>query len=150
MVGVRGWVRIESYTRPIENILEHPVWMIAGRDRVLEEGRRQGRGLAAKLRGVDDRDAAAALIGEEIRVARAALPPPPEGQYYWADLIGLEVVCASGERLGTVERVFDNGAQDVLVVRGEREHWIPFVPGARVKSVDLNAGKIVVDWAPDY
>lgn len=157
--GVRGWVKLHSYTRPIENLLDYPRWWLntaqAYETRVIES-RAHGNGLVARISDangnpIDDRDIAASLIGVEIQVERSALPKPPPGSYYWDDLVGLEVVSNAGEPLGRVVSVADNGAQDVLLLEdGEQERLIPFVVGPIIQSVDLEAGRIVADWAPDY
>lgn len=148
--GVRGWIRLVSYTRPHEGILDYPRWTIAGREWELAEGRHHGDSMVARLEGLDDRDAAMRLRGEAIEVARERLPDPGPGMHYWADLIGFEVVSEGGAVLGTVESVFENGAQDVMVVQGERERLIPFVAGPIVKQVDAQGRRIVVDWEPGY
>ncbi len=98
-----------------------------------------------RLTGVDDRTAAEALRGATIEVAREALPPPGERQFYQADLIGLAVWNLEGEELGVVRHFVDAPAGALMVVRGEREHWIPAAP-RHLRSVDLGAGRIVVDW----
>lgn len=150
--GVRGWVKVHSFTRPRANLTRYPDWLLetAGRQRAVrvEACRVSGRNLIAKLGGVDDRDAAFELIGAGISVRRSALPALAPGEYYWADLEGLAVVAASGERFGTVLGLIATGANDVLVLDGER--LIPFVPDETVKSVDLEAGQIVVDWQTSY
>lgn len=154
LYGVRGWVRVYSYTEPRENVLRYTPWTLAlGRTRRTTaplEGRRHGRTVIARLEGVDDRDLAATLLGAQIEVSRAALPAPPPGEYYWADLIGLRVETAAGEALGTVERLLETGANDVLVVAGERERLIPWLPGRVVREVDLDGGRVVVDWDPEF
>ncbi len=154
--GVRGWVRVFSYTEPRDEILAHPVWSLrtaAGWRRMpLAEGHAHGKGVIARLEGCTDRDAAAALVGADIAIARSALPVLEEGEYYWADLIGLEVVDLGERALGTVVRLMETGANDVLVLRdaaGE-ERLIPYVPGPIVHDVDLEARRIRVDWEPDY
>ena len=158
--GVRGWVKLQSYTRPAENLLDYPRWWLnaaqGGYEARLIEGRVHGTGLVARISDaagvpIDDRDVAAGLIGTEIQVERSALPKPPPGSYYWDDLVGLAVVSTAGEPLGRVAGVTDNGAQDVLMLEdGEQERLIPFVIGPIIQSVDLEAGRIVADWAPDY
>jgi 16S rRNA processing protein RimM len=157
--GIRGWVKLHSYTRPIENLLDYPRWWLVTAQpyeaRVIE-CRPHGQGLVAQLSDaagapIEDRDIAAALVGAEIQVERSELPQPEPGSYYWDDLVGLEVLSDQGEALGRVVAVIDNGAQDVLVLRdGERERLIPFVVGPIIHSVDLAGGRIVADWAPDY
>lgn len=159
LFGVKGWVKVYSYTRPASNLLEYPEWLV-GRPqswrpfRVIE-AREQGKTLVAHLadaegRPISDREDAAALIDAEIAVARADLPDPEPGAYYWVDLVGLEVVARDGAVLGTVRAMMETGANDVLVVQGERERLIPFVMGAIVDRVDLEAGRIEVDWDPDF
>lgn len=157
--GVRGWVKLQSYTRPAENLLDYSRWWLLTAqpfEARLIEGKAQVSGLVAKISDasgapIEDRDVAAALIGAEIQVDRALLPKAPAGSYYWDDLVGLEVVSNAGEPLGRVASVMDNGAQDVLVLDdGGNERLIPFVVGPIIQSVDLEARRIVADWAPDY
>ena len=97
-----------------------------------------------------DRDAAAALKGTQIGVHREQLPGPGEGEYYWHDLVGLRVQTTQGMELGTVDHLIETGANDVLVVRGERERLIPFIRGQVVLSIDLAAGEMRVDWDPEF
>lgn len=157
--GIKGWVKVHSYTRPVTNILDYPRWFIArgeGYEAELIEGRAQGRGIVAQLSDasgapITDRDVAAGLIGSEISVARDELPRLPKGQYYWFDLLGLAVVSTAGEPLGEVRDMTSNGAQDVMVLHdGERERLVPFVVGPIVQKVDLKARRIVCEWSPDY
>ena len=154
LFGVQGWVKLWSYTEPVENLLAYrEVELgIGGQWRTgrLLEGRRHGGGLVGRFEGAADRDTAAALVGAEIAVARDRLPAPAEGEYYWADLVGLEVVNREGVSLGRVEEMMATGANDVMVVAGERERLLPFLPGLYVDSVDLAAGCITVDWDPEF
>ena len=106
--------------------------------------------VAAWLEGCEDRDRAQALAGATVAVRRAELPDPGEGEHYWADLIGLTVVSAAGQELGRVAGLMATGANDVLVVQGERERLIPFLPGSVVQEVDLAARRVRVDWDPDF
>ena len=78
------------------------------------------------------------------------MPALESGEYYWADLMGLEVSTRQGDILGVVEKILETGANDVLVIRGEREHLVPYVPGQYVLSVDLAASVMVVDWDPEF
>ncbi|MDB5971842.1 MAG: rimM [Hydrocarboniphaga sp.] len=158
--GVRGWVKLRSHTRPIENLLDYPRWWLVHEGRefpaTMIEGRMHGDGLVAQIsdehgKPIDDRDVAAALIGAEIHVARHELPEPEEGQYYWFDLVGLKVRNIEEVDLGEVDSVTSNGAQDVLVIKqGEVERLIPFVKGPIIQAVDLEQGLIVADWQPDF
>lgn len=159
LFGVKGWVKVYSYTRPPENILKFPQWLIGRQDdwrpfRVLE-ARQQGKTLLARLADGDaqtlaDRDAASELLDCQIAVAREAMPALPEGEYYWFDLIGLQVVNREGVALGEVRRIMETGANDVLVVAGDRERLVPFVIGEIIDAVDVCGGRIVADWDPDF
>lgn len=152
--GVRGWVRVHSYTDPREAILEYPNWLIetAGkwRSMAVAEGKPHGKTIIARLEGVEDRDAAAGLIQASIGVARSEMPTPGEGEYYWSDLEGLIVENENGEMIGMVAHLIETGANDVLVVRKEeQEILVPFVTGDVIKDVDLTTGVIKVDWEWD-
>jgi 16S rRNA processing protein RimM len=152
--GVRGGVKVESFTEPRGRILEYQPWILrhAGAEQVLRARPlvREPR-LAVLLEGIGDRDAAAALMGAEIWIRRGQLPPTAPGEYYWADLEGLAVVNLEGVHLGVVERLFATGANDVMVVRdGTRERLVPFVQGVHVREVDLDGGRILVDWDADF
>jgi 16S rRNA processing protein RimM len=155
LYGVRGWVRVMSHTQPRENILQYGHWHLRqGADwRPVEvaAGQSHGKGLVVSLRECSDRDQARSLIGADIAVPRAELPAPAEGEYYWADLMGLRVETTEGQPLGKVDHLLETGANDVLVVQGEdRERLIPFLPEQVIKRVDLGAGVIEVDWDPDF
>ena len=151
--GTRGWVKVVSDTRPRDAIFDYPVWHIGLKAEwqvlQLAECREQGNTLLAKLRGVDDREAAESLVGKRIAVPADDLEPPPPGSYYWRDLIGMVVVTTEGVKLGEVHGLAETGSNDVLRVRGDRDRLIPFVPGVYVTDVDLKARKITVDWHPD-
>ncbi|MEL7539166.1 MAG: ribosome maturation factor RimM [Pseudomonadota bacterium] len=149
--GVRGWLRIRSDTNPKMALARYRPWhLIDGKvatKLVPTEVREHGKGLVAKLAGVDDRDQAAALVGNDIAVPRSQLPTPNEDEYYWHDLIGLEVVTTQDKMLGKVERMIETGAHDVLVAKGPGgEVLIPFVPKDIVCDVQFDAQRIVVNW----
>ena len=152
--GVRGWLKVLSGAEPAEALLDYSPWLLL-RDgewksyKVLDGGV-HGKGLVAHLEGVDDRDQAELLRGAEIAVERARLEPLDEGEYYWADLIGLRVVTTQGVELGRIERLMETGANDVLVVRGERERLIPYLRPDVVTAVDLATGTLQVDWDPEF
>ena len=113
------------------------------------DARVHGSAVVAQMQGSEDRDAAARLRGNEVAVPRSALPAAKDNEFYWADLIGLKVENVAGQDLGEVVRILETGANDVLVVRGEREHLIPFV-AVVVNDVDIANGVIRVDWGADY
>ena len=151
--AVKGWIKLQVFTERPGGLLDYPVWWL---DRSgewttaeLEQGAVHGTALVAKLKGIEDREQAAALRGCQVAVPRAALPAGADGEYYWADLQGLRVANLQGEPLGVVAGLLKTGANQVLVVRGERERLIPFVD-AVVKSVDLERGELVVDWGADF
>ena len=151
LFGVRGWVKVISYASSPEGLLRYEPWQICvgGAWMVLRvnDGRRHGKGLVAQFAGYADRDAACELVGAEIAVERSQLEAPAENEYYWADLIGSAVVTRDGTDFGRVDHLIETGANDVLVVRGERgETLIPFVIGRYVLEVDLAQRRIVVDW----
>jgi 16S rRNA processing protein RimM len=152
--GVRGWLKIQSHTDPPENILRYSPWLVSeegsSHERKVLDGRRHGSGVVARVEGIIDRDQAALLQGAEISVPRYLLPPLRRGQYYWADLIGLDVRSPNGMLFGRVASMLETGANDVLEVRGDRERLIPFVIGEFVKEVRLDEGVIIVDWEPDF
>jgi len=148
--GVRGWVRVFSYTDPREAILDYDSWLLgqkgAWRPAKVAEGQRHGKTVVARIDGFDDRDQAATLIGAEIGVPRAALPAAEEGRYYWSDLEGLRVVQSDGSELGVLAYLLETGAHDVMVVKGDKEQLVPFVKDRVVLDVDLEKGVITVDW----
>lgn len=151
--GVRGEIRIESWTDPPSSIFRYQPWSLVRGEQAMQlagvRGKAHGDSLVACVPGLVDRDAAAQMAGWEIRVARSALPPPKAGEYYWVDLQGLDVVNVEGVALGSVDSLFDTGANLVLVVRGDRERLIPFVH-PHLQSVDMSARLIVVDWDADF
>ncbi|MEE4173456.1 MAG: ribosome maturation factor RimM [Xanthomonadales bacterium] len=161
--GLKGWVKVHSYTDPREAILEYQPWRLAApgdgniaqagggqvREVCIERGQPHGKTLIAALPGVSTPEQGRALVGQEIRVPRSALPDSGEDSWYWRDLIGLSVVNEEDIPLGTVKQMIETGANDVMVLEGERERLVPFVNGQVVRSVDLDARQIRVDWHPD-
>jgi 16S rRNA processing protein RimM len=151
--GVRGWVKVHAYTEHSDSLLDYPVWWL-GRSGQWREYEVLGceehpKALIAHLAGSNDREAAIALRGCEIAVPKSSLPPAAANEYYWADLIGLEVVNAEQQSLGRVTGLLETGANDVLVVQGERERLIPFVAQV-VLEVDLATGTVRVVWGLDW
>lgn len=152
--GVKGWVKVYSHTEPRENILKYSPWYLKKGDDVrqveLVSGKRQGKAIVAQIQGIDDRDQAASLNGWMIIVKGDQLPKAKQGEYYWKDLIGLTVITEQGVQLGKVDYLLETGANDVLVVAGDRERLIPFIQGHTVLKVDLEAGEMLVDWDPEF
>jgi 16S rRNA processing protein RimM len=151
--AVSGWVKVQVFTEQADGLLRYRDWWLRRdgqwRQVAVEEAAVHGQGVVAKLKGCDDREAAAALRGSEVAVPRAALPRNEDGEYYWADLEGLRVRNLQQQELGRITGLIDTGANQVLVVRGERERLIPFV-SAVVESVDLARGEVAVDWGADW
>jgi len=153
--GVRGWVKVFSYTKPLENILLYSLWQIKKNDlwqptKVLASRKQGSKLLVAQLAGVNDRDQAHAYMRAEIAILKEQLPEAEAGEYYWADLVGLAVKTVDGVLLGQVENILETGANDVLVVQGDTERLIPFVQGDVIKDIDLDQQLIIVDWPLEY
>ncbi|MFT5335558.1 MAG: 16S rRNA processing protein RimM [Halioglobus sp.] len=160
--GIKGWVKIHSFTEPVENMLAYDQFQLkrkSGLEAVeFDSIRRQGKGLVGHIEGVDDRNLAETYKGLEIAVGAEQLPTLDDGDFYWRELHGLKVWCldqsVSEERvlLGTVDHLIDTGANDVLVVKAckesvdKQERLIPYLPDDVVTRVDLKAGLIEVDW----
>lgn len=148
--GVQGWLKVQSYTEPAANILKYKPWILIDErgERVIDkpQGRVQGNGITVQLPGIDDRDAAQAMIGARILIDREHLPKAAAGEVYWTDLEGMAVVNAAGVDFGVVSHLFSTPANDVLVTKGDRERMIPWLPGRYVLDVDVDARRIVVDW----
>lgn len=153
--GVRGELKLESFTEPARAIASYLPWTLRdarGNETLCASAkvREGGKGLIATLPAIADRDTAEAMRGVDIWVPRSALPPPPPGEFYWVDLEGLRVVNLDGADFGTVSHIFNNGANDVLVVEGERQRMIPFVLPDYVRRVDFDACLVTVDWDADF
>ena len=151
--GVKGWVKVQTFSEDPGALLDFDSWRIGRddqqRDYVVAECQEHSNTLVARLEGIEDRDQAYALRGLEISVPRNALPAPAENEYFWADLIGLEVINQHGAVLGKVDSLMETGAHEVLVIKGRKDHLIPFID-AFVGEVDVAAGTIAVDWGEDY
>ncbi|MFV1992288.1 MAG: ribosome maturation factor RimM [Acidiferrobacterales bacterium] len=173
--GIKGWVKVYSYTRPITGILEYKTWQLSPADESakpvktgpaktgqtqtlqLVAGRQQGKGIVAQLSGYDDRDQVRVLIDQEISVPRSQLPTLPAGEYYWTDLEGLTVVGSEGAILGQVDHIMETGANDVIVVnvagtkgaKKAKQCLIPYIPEV-VQKIDLDQGMMQVDWQLDW
>jgi len=147
--GVRGWVKLSSHTDPPERLLDHRRLQLklggAWRPYSVEAHGKSGGQLTVKLAGIEDRDAAQTLRGAPIGVPRSELPPSDARDFYRADLIGCEVVNLAGVRLGAVTHFIEIPAHALMVVRGEREYWVPAVP-QHLRRVDLKSRQVVVDW----
>ena len=152
--GVKGWLKVYANTDKKENILSYQPWYIE-RNKVrqavkLKAGKPHGKTIIVQLDGVDDRNEAELWVGSDIYMKSDQLPKLAKDEYYWSDLIGLQVVSTDGEVFGVIDQMLETGANDVIVVKGERERLIPYVTEQVVKSVDLDKQKILVDWDADF
>lgn len=153
LYGVKGWVKVFSHTSPLSNILGYTKWYLQVDDGwqecQLETGKAHGKGIIAKLAGIDDRDSAASMIGRDIAIPREQLPDLDEKEFYWTDLEGILVKTVDGVELGRLDHLFETGSNDVMVVKGERERLLPYIDSV-VQEVDLEAGIMLVDWDPEF
>lgn len=157
--GVRGEVKIYSFTDPIDNLLDYTAWTLKRDGEVkqveLVSGRLQGKVLVAKLKGLDDREVARTFAGFDICVPRALLPDLDDGEYYWHQLEGLKVIDLQGQLLGRLDHLLETGSNDVMVVKpcpgslDDRERLLPYTEQC-VQQVDLAAGEMRVDWDADF
>lgn len=151
--GVHGWIKIQPYTQTLDSLFDYEHWWIGDstgwQEADIDEARIHSKVIIAKLVDCDGRDAAFALKGKEIAVSRDDMPAPAADEYYWSDLIGLRVHNLQQVVFGEISDVFATGANDVLVVQGERERLIPFTEQV-VQNVDLATGHMLVDWDADF
>jgi 16S rRNA processing protein RimM len=152
--GVRGWVKVQSFTEPAEHLFSQREWQVrfeSGAHATLQlaEWRVHGDAWIAKFQSVDDRNAAQRLTGAWIEWSRDQLPPTREREYYLADLVGLAVKNLEGAELGVIDHFVAAPGNDVMVVKGTREHWVP-VTKQHLQRVDLAARVAVVDWPADF
>ena len=153
--GIQGWLKIQPYTAEQDGLLDYSTWWIGNekqgwRELDVLKSTLQGKSVLAQLMGCHDRNTAETYKGQLIAVPRSRLPSPDEDEYYWSDLLGLEVVNLTGEKLGKVSSLIETGANEVLCVRGaEKEILIPFIAQV-IDKVDLDGQTIRVDWQADY
>ncbi|MFC3606670.1 ribosome maturation factor RimM [Stutzerimonas tarimensis] len=157
--GIRGEVKIYSFTDPIDNLLNYRRWTLKRGDEIRQaemlRGRAQGNVLVAKLRGLDDREEARTFADFEICVPRHELPELGRDEYYWHQLVGLRVIDQQGRLLGKIDHLLETGANDVMAVKpcpgslDDRERLLPYIDQC-VLSVDLESGEMRVDWDADF
>lgn len=151
--GIKGWMKVKVFTETPDSLRDYPSWWVATRNgwqqHEVAEAEFHGKGLVARLEGLIDRTAVEALKGMEVGVPRDVMPEPEADEFYWTDLLGLEVVNTEGELLGKIEGLLETGANDVLVINGGRERLIPYIASV-VVAVDLPNRRMVVDWGVDY
>jgi len=152
--GIKGWLKVISYTDPLDNILRYKPWLFKQhgqwREIALLQGKLHGKGLIVHLAGYDNPETARSLVGTEIAITRKQLPALPKGEYYWADLEGMRVINQANIDFGQVQQVMATGANDVLIIQGDKRRLIPFLINHTIISVDLKERLITVDWDADF
>lgn len=158
--GIKGWVKIYSFTDPMENIFTYQPWQLKVGNTLknvkVSASKKHGKGLIAKLEGVDDRNTAQTYCGYEIQADSNLLPALEEGEYYWNQLKGLLVYTESEQLLGKVSHLMETGSNDVLVVKAskdsidQQERLLPYLPDQVIKKIDLETGTMRVDWDPEF
>lgn len=152
--GIKGWLHIHSFTDPIDNLFEYSPWFIKRNNAWVEiefdDAKVHNQGTVAHIKGCDDRTSAQRLTGAEIAVPRDILPQSDNDAFYFKDLEGLTVITKQGVNLGNVDHLFETGANDVMVVKGDKRRLIPFLMQQTVLDVNLTSKQITVDWDPEF
>ncbi|WP_026374465.1 ribosome maturation factor RimM [Aestuariibacter salexigens] len=156
--GVKGWVKINSYTEEQAGIFDYQPWQLGdGKEYRVDQWRVHNKSLVAKLDGVNDRNEAEAIKNLDIRIQADLLPDLDDDEFYWRELLGMKVVTEQGYDLGTVKELFETGANDVMLVKanindafGQKERMLPYLPEQVIKHVDKQAKTITVDWDPGF
>jgi 16S rRNA processing protein RimM len=151
--GVKGWIKVFSYCDPRENITTYKSWIIGNKNYDSVESKRNGKLIVAKLAGIEDKDSALTLMGQTIEIEKQQLSQLPTDNYYWHDLVGLEVINTNGVSFGKIKSMLETGANDVVIVKGERERLIPYITDdtddRTIIKVDLQQKTLLVDWHED-
>ncbi len=159
--GIRGWLKVFSYTENAESIFSYTPWFIKVRGQwqpfSLEDWKRHGQGYVGKLKGLEQREDAQALTNAEIAIDPDVLPALSDDEFYWRELYEMDVFTTKGYHLGKVTDILETGSNDVLVVAanlkdafGQKERLIPFLEGQVIKLIDRSAQRIEVDWDPGF
>lgn len=157
--GVKGWVKITTYTDEKEGVFSYSPWLLGEVDKeyIVDVWRTHNKGVVAKLIGVESRDDAESIKNLDISIKAEKLPQLTDGDYYWRDLVGMQVVTEAGYDLGAVKELFETGSNDVMLIRanpndafGQKERMVPFLFDQVIKHVDMQARTIKVDWDPGF
>lgn len=147
--GIKGWLKITSFTASIPDILDYSPWYLEENKswKVIEvtDGRTHGKGVVVKITGFNTPEQARLLTGKSIAINRSQLPRLKKEEYYWSDLEGLTVINQHNEVLGTISYLMETGSNDVLVIKGTKEIAIPYLPDVIV-SIDLTEKVMHVNW----
>ncbi|MBL4772656.1 MAG: 16S rRNA processing protein RimM [Alcanivoracaceae bacterium] len=151
--GVKGWLKIFSYSDPRENITTYKSWIVGNKHFDSVESKKNGKLIVAKLKGVEDKETAQTLIGQKVEIEKQQLSQLNLNQFYWHDLIGLEVTNTEGINFGKIKSMLDTGAHDVVIINGTRERLIPYIidepDGTTIIKIDLEKKTMLVDWHED-
>ena len=151
--GIKGWLKIQSFSSPPENILNYPSWIINNQGEEdfysIEQGRKQNKKIVVKLENIDDRNTAESLINSKILILRSDLPKLSNENYYWSDLVGLSVLNSEETVIGKIESLIETGANDVMVIITLKDEriLIPFVMHEIIKEVNVEQNYIKIDWS---
>ena len=151
--GIKGWLKIQSFSSPPENILNYPQWIINNNGEEdfysIEKGRKQNNKIVVKLEKIDDRNTAESLINSKIQILRSDLPKLSNENYYWSDLVGLSVLDSEEEVIGKIESLIATGANDVMVINTSKNErvLVPFVMHKIIKEVNVELNYIKIDWS---
>lgn len=157
--GVKGWVKITTYTDEIEGVFSYSPWLLgeAEKEYTVDVWRTHNKGVVAKLIGVESRDDADSIKNLDVSIKAAQLPQLTDDEYYWRDLVGMQVVTEAGYNLGAVKELFETGSNDVMLIRanpndafGQKERMVPVLFDQVIKQVDMQARTIKVDWDPGF
>jgi 16S rRNA processing protein RimM len=151
--GIRGWLKVHSFTDPADNIVDYLPWLIEQQQNwhplAIEQLQNSSHIILAKIAGCNTPEQACAYVNKLIAIERESLPILKKDEYYWSDLEGLQVINQQGIQLGTIDHLFATGANDVMVVKGDKERLIPYINNT-VLQIDLTQGIMIVDWDPEF
>lgn len=163
--GIQGWIKVKSFTSPVQNILKYRPWKVCVSPAGFQSSSGQAwqelplnatqflanNHLIVQIEGCTSPEAVRRYSGLQIAVDSDLLPKLPVGEFYWSQLMGLQVFTVEGVELGWVDHLLETGSNDVLVVKNDKKiRMIPYLPKRVVQSVDLDSKKIVVDWDPEF
>lgn len=153
--GVLGWVKVHPDTEVFDGLFDYATWWLGKegnwRELKVESAKIHNDVLVVKLEGINDRDAALACKSQQIAIPRASLPTLDDDEFYWSDLIGLNVVNQQQVNFGQITDVFATGANDVIVAKSElgQERLIPYI-AQTIVDVNMETKTMLVDWDADF
>lgn len=152
--GIKGFITINSFTDPRDNILRYTDWHgfinQQWRPLPLSQLEMNNKFILAKVEGYNEREELASLTNIDIAIRRSQLPELKPDEYYWHQLIGMQVINTGDVNLGKVVEIMPTGSNDVLVVEGEQRHLIPYLPDIVIKQIDGKQKLILIDWDEDF